>query len=339
MLRVTDATGNFQLRGKQSKRPHGIWYTSVSGIWQTVWLERVPRHYIKSLQIQSSIDPPSLRLVVCADVEQLRVAVHFKERKVLEVEGKADGIEFQVPDAQLWSPESPSLYDLTIQLLEQGKVLDEVQSYAGIRSVGKKQDDDKHWRMTLNDQICFHLGPLDQGWWPDGLLTPPSDEAMRSDIEFLKRSGFNMIRKHVKVESRRYYHRCDELGIMVWQDHVSGTEKEGDCFKVPPWTRLEPNAIEAQWPHWAKTQFLSEFTDMVDTLYNSPAVVLWVPFNEAWGQHDTVGVAHWLQSYDPTRLVNVASGGNFFEVGDVVDHHNYPLLGSKAMAKPWQSHS
>ena len=238
--------------------------------------------------------------------------------------------------------------------------------------------------------MCFHLGPLDQGWWPDGLLTAPSDEAMRWEIEFLKEAGFNMIRKHVKLEPRRhelcqnrllmmlvvhwtaeiwrvlkgfrmvlggfrfmpagmwrpvvsqvcsnmfkaclprrlsicrYYYHCDVLGIMVWQDQASATEKEGDCFKVPPWTRLQPGGQDAAWPDWAKKQFLLELKEMVDTLHNSPAVVVWVPFNEAWGQHDTLEIAKWLQAYDPSRLLNIASGGNFFEVGDIVDHHNYP---------------
>ena len=147
---------------------------------------------------------------------------------------------------------------------------------------------------------------------------------MRSDIEFLKLSGFNMIRKHVKVEPRRYYYHCDVLGIMVWQDQVSGTEKEGDCFKVPPWSRLEPKPQEAEWPDWAQRQFLREMQEMVETLYNSPSIVVWVPFNEAWGQHDTMQIATWLRALDQTRLINIASGGNFFEVGDIVDHHNYP---------------
>ena len=122
----------------------------------------------------------------------------------------------------------------------------------------------------------------------------------------------------------RYYYHCDVLGIMVWQDQASATEKEGDCFKVPPWTRLQPGGQDAAWPDWARKQFLMELKEMVDTLHNSPAVVVWVPFNEAWGQHDTLEIAKWLQAYDPSRLLNIASGGNFFEVGDIVDHHNYP---------------
>ncbi|CAK8992787.1 unnamed protein product [Durusdinium trenchii] len=322
---VTDATGNFQLRGKQSKSPHGIWYSRVSGIWQTVWLETVPPQYIKSLRIDSTLDPPCMHFKAAVEGEnlELRVVVE-KEGDPVEVTGSCDAaLHLPFPGAKLWSPQQPYLYTLNLELLSEGVVVDRVQSYTGIRTIGKRQDQ-KHWRITLNNEICFHLGPLDQGWWPDGLLTAPSDEAMRSDIEFLKQAGFNMIRKHVKVEPRRYYYHCDVLGILVWQDQVSGTEKEGDCFKVPPWSRLEPNGQEAEWPEWARTQFLAELQEMVEALYSSPAIAVWVPFNEAWGQHDTEEIAKWLQSYDCSRLINIASGGNFFAVGDIVDHHNYP---------------
>eukprot|EP00435_Cladocopium_sp_Y103_P020243 s2899_g4.t3 len=322
VVRVIDATGNFQARGKQSKAPHGIWYSRVSGIWQTVWLETVPATYISDLRLHTErLEPPCVQLQISVAPEaseaepnlKLRVVLMEKENKVLEVEGNSkDVLKLELPGAKLWSPESPHLYDLQLQLLdakhpgpEQGLV-DSVQSYVGIRRVGKQQDEEGHWRMTLNGEMCFHLGPLDQGWWPDGLLTAPSDEAMRSDIEFLKEAGFNMIRKHVKLEPRRYYYHCDVLGIMVWQDQASATEKEGDCFKVPPWTRLEPGGQDAAWPDWARKQFLIELKEMVDSLHNSPAVVVWVPFNEAWGQHDTLEIAKWLQAYDPSRLLNIA---------------------------------
>lgn len=331
VVRVIDATGNFQARGKQSKSPHGIWYTRVSGIWQTVWLETVPTTYISDLRLHTErLEPPCFQLQISVVPEasdlKLRVVLMEKENKVLEMEANSnDVLKLELPGAKLWSPESPHLYDLQLQLLDARLgAVDSVQSYVGIRSVGKQQDEEGHWRMTLNGEICFHLGPLDQGWWPDGLLTAPSDEAMRSEIEFLKEAGFNMIRKHVKLEPRRYYYHCDVLGIMVWQDQASATEKEGDCFKVPPWTRLQPGGQDAAWPDWARKQFLMELKEMVDTLHNSPAVVVWVPFNEAWGQHDTLEIAKWLQAYDPSRLLNIASGGNFFEVGDIVDHHNYP---------------
>ncbi len=196
-------------------------------------------------------------------------------------------------------------------------MIDEVGSYAGIRSVGKTRDQDGNLRFTLNGEIVFHWGPLDQGWWPDGLLTPPSDEAMLSDIEFLKAAGFNMIRKHIKVEPRRYYYHCDRLGMLVWQDQVSGGSS-------PPWTRLAPNPVDAEWTHENHKQFMNEFEQMIDQLKNHPSIVIWTPFNEAWGQHMTVDVGKWTVQRDPSRLVNVASGGNFWPIGDVVDEHSYP---------------
>jgi beta-galactosidase len=190
----------------------------------------------------------------------------------------------------------------------------------GIRSVGKTRDKEGHLRFTLNGEQIFHLGPLDQGWWPDGLLTPPSDEAMLFDIQFLKAAGFNMIRKHIKVEPRRYYYHCDRLGMMLWQDQVSAGNN-------PPWTRLKPNPKDAEWPDEHHDQYMLELQRMIDKLENHPSIVVWVPFNEAWGQHRTVEVGRWVVQRDPTRLVNIASGGNFWPVGDIVDHHQYPHPG------------
>eukprot|EP00434_Breviolum_minutum_P003619 symbB.v1.2.003188.t1/scaffold158.1/size292703/1 len=332
VVQVLDATGNFQARGKQSKKPHGIWYTRVSGIWQSVWLESVPKDgYISDLRLETSLDHVELQLILGGhggDQENLtvRATVLEKEMVVTQVLGTAkETLKLHVPNAKVWCPETPFLYDLHLELMDSDLVIDEVESYFGLRTVGKHQGAEGHWRITLNGESCFHLGPLDQGWWPDGLLTAPTDQAIRFDIEFLKQSGFNMIRKHVKMEPRRYYYHCDVLGMMIWQDQPSGTEKEGDCFKVPPWTRLEETAgRDAEWPLWAKQQFRKELREMVDCLHNHPSVMVWIPFNEAWGQHDTLEIGEWLRSYDPSRLVNIASGGNFFEVGDIVDHHNYP---------------
>ncbi len=224
-------------------------------------------------------------------------------------------------NAKLWSPDSPHLYDLKVSLLDaSGKVVDEVRSYAGIRTVGKVRDADGHWRFTLNGQAIFHWGPLDQGWWPDGLLTPPSDAGMRADIEFLKAAGFNMIRKHIKVEPRRYYYHCDRLGMMVWQDQVSGGPS-------PKWTRLAPDPRDADWPDDRHAQFMLELERMIDTLENHPSIVAWVPFNESWGQHRTMEVGAFVARRDPSRLLNIASGGNFWPVGDIVDDHKYPHPG------------
>jgi hypothetical protein len=194
---------------------------------------------------------------------------------------------------------------------------DQVTSYAGIRKVSVQADGEGRLRLALNNKILFHWGTLDQGWWPDGLLTPPSDEAMQFEIGFLKEAGFNMIRKHIKVEPQRYYYHCDREGMLVWQDQVSSLVN-------PPWTRLEPNPKDAQFSDADHQQFLAEFEEMVDVLEHFPSIVVWVPFNEAWGQHRTMEVGQWILNRDPSRTVNIASGGNFWPVGHVVDAHAYP---------------
>ena len=322
IVRVEDETEGFQLRGKQVLNPHGIFYTQVSGIWQTVWMEEVPSQSIDDLDLSTDAAKGTITIRASlggtGSAKSIRVAVKDGERIVAEGTGDVSELAISVPDARLWSPASPHLYALDISLLTaNGDVLDSVRSYAGIRTVGKVRDTDGHLRMTLNGKPIFHLGPLDQGWWPDGLLTPPSDEAMLFDMEFLKAAGFNMIRKHIKIEPRRYYAHCDRLGLMVWQDQVSGGRN-------PPWTRLDLNPQDAEWPAAAHEQFMLEFERMIDSLDGHPSIVVWTPFNEAWGQHLTTVVGEWAVKRDPSRIVNVASGGNFWPVGDVVDHHEYP---------------
>ncbi len=326
LVRVEDDTEAWQLRGKQVLNPEGIWYTQVSGIWQTVWLETVPQQYIADLHLSSNATDGSLtiRTDVVGGGQQtaatdVRVTVMDGRRQVDQLVADSSLTQtIKLAGAKLWTPSSPHLYDLKIELLDaQGQTLDTVKSYTGIRTVGKQQDAAGHWRFTLNGQPIFHWGPLDQGWWPDGLLTPPSDEAMLSDIEFLKSAGFNMIRKHIKVEPRRYYMHCDRLGMLVWQDQVSAGHN-------PPWTRLDLNPQDADWPDAPHQQFMLEFERMIDNLENHPSIVVWTPFNEAWGQHRTLEVGQWAVKRDPSRSINIASGGNFWPVGDIVDHHAYP---------------
>jgi beta-galactosidase len=322
IVRVQDETEGYQLRGKQVLNPRGIWYTRVSGIWQTVWLESVGSSYIEDLTLGSDARTGSLsvRVDISGKTFGQKVKVVVKEEGKALVEASGDGPAFSlvVPDAKLWSPTSPHLYDLELSLLDpSGRVLDRVRSYAGIRNVGQVRDKDGHLRFTLNGKEIFHWGPLDQGWWPDGLLTPPSDQAMLFEIGFLKAAGFNMIRKHIKVEPRRYYYHCDKLGMLVWQDQVS-------AGKNPAWTRLKPQPKDARWPEEHHIQFMTELERMIDTLENHPSIVVWVPFNEAWGQHRTIAVGEWTVRRDPSRLVNVASGGNFWPVGHIVDAHAYP---------------
>ncbi|MEZ6131690.1 MAG: glycoside hydrolase family 2 TIM barrel-domain containing protein [Planctomycetaceae bacterium] len=326
IVRVDDDTEGYQLRGKQVLNARGIWYTQVSGIWQTVWLEQVGQSHIVDLKIRTSAKDGTITVQPTVNHETGvdKIQVRFRD----PVTGESVGLQREMNDENelqitiekplLWSPSSPHLYPVEVTLLDAaGNELDRVESYAGIRDVGKVKDADGNWRFTLNGKIIFHWGPLDQGWWPDGLLTPPSDEAMLFDIEWLKQAGFNMIRKHIKVEPRRYYYHCDRLGMMVWQDQVSAGNN-------PKWTRLQPTPEDAIWPDQHHQQFMVELERMVDNLENHPSIVCWVPFNEAWGQHRTMEVGQWMVKRDPSRIVNIASGGNFWPIGDVVDHHAYP---------------
>lgn len=322
IVRVEDATEEYQLRGKQVLNARGIWYTQVSGIWQTVWLEEVPQNHIHDLKISTSAENGTITVQPTLHGSgTLEVVV--KDGDLVVAKGRGNNkIEVKVDKPKLWSPSSPHLYDLEIVLLDQDEArLDAVNSYAGIRTVGKIKDLNGHWKFTLNGKPIFHWGPLDQGWWPDGLLTPPSDEAMLFEIKWLKAAGFNMIRKHIKVEPRRYCYHCDRMGMMVWQDHVSGgVGKEA----WPEWTRLKPNPVDAKWPAKHHEQFMLELDRMITTLESYPSIVSWVPFNERWGQHKTMEVGEWTVKRDPSRLINIASGGNFWPIGDVVDAHNYP---------------
>lgn len=322
VVRVEDETEGYQLRGKQVLKPKGIWYTRVSGIWQTVWLEQVRASYIEDLHLAT--DAAKGAITIAADIDgapegmTLRATVNDGTQDVGSAQGPASGITVLVPNAKLWSPDAPHLYALSIELVDAaGAVLDSVASYTGIRTLGKTRDQDGHWRFTLNGEPIFYWGTLDQGWWPDGLLTPPSDSAMLSDIEFLKAAGFNMIRKHIKVEPRRYYYHCDRLGMALWQDQPS-------AGNGPMWTMLLPNPKDAEWPDQEHQQYMAELEAMIDNLENHPSIAVWVPFNEAWGQHRSVEVGNWLKARDPSRLVNIASGGNFFPVGDILDYHCYP---------------
>ncbi|MCH7228824.1 glycoside hydrolase family 2 protein [Haloferula sp. A504] len=323
VVKVTDATGGWQLVGKQTLKPKGIRYTRVSGIWQTVWLETTPRTFISNLAIDTKVSPAEVRIEAAVTGNGFnRIKVELEaDGRTLAAESAAGSrtVTLPVPDAKLWSPRSPHLYDLAVTLLDRdGKEVDRVKSYCGIREVGKQRDPDGHLRFTLNGKAIFHLGPLDQGWWPDGLWTPPSDAALRYDIEFLKQAGFNTIRKHVKREPRRFYYHCDHIGMLVWQDQPAGGTS-------PKWVRPNHKAPEdAEWPDEHHAQWMAEYESMIDDLHSHPSVVVWVPFNESWGQHRTIEIGKWTMRRDPGRLLNIASGGNFFPVGDIVDHHSYP---------------
>jgi hypothetical protein len=316
-----------QPRGKQVRKPGGIWYTPVSGIWQTVWLEPVEEARITTLKLTPLLDRNAVHVqpFVTNTIGDFRVRVVIRDglRQVYTASGGA-GTQFTLPvkEAKLWSPERPHLYDLSATLTRDGKVVDEVKSYFAMRKISMARDDKGRLRMQLNNTNYFQIGPLDQGWWPDGLYTAPTDEALRYDIEMTKKLGFNMARKHVKVEPERWYYWCDKLGLLVWQDMPSGDKSarwhgpsgyDGEEMKRSP----ESAAI-----------YEREWKAIVNQLYNHPSIVTWVPFNEGWGQFDTVRILNWTKQLDPTRLVDGASGGNHFPAGDIIDHHQYPGPGA-----------
>lgn len=295
-----------QPRGKQVLKPGGIFYTANTGIWQTVWLEPVPSRRIESLKIVPDIDAGEVRVAARLSTDDpaspVRVAVLDGDKVIGEAVGRPNSaIAVKIADQKLWSPSNPFLYDLKVSI--DG---DEVGSYFGMRKIALGKDEAGVNRLLLNGEPLFQYGPLDQGWWPDGLYTAPTDEALKFDVEETKRLGFNMIRKHVKVEPARWYYHCDKLGILVWQDMPSANNEDDE----------------------SRERFEVEYERMIDFLHNHPSIVMWVPFNEAWGQYDTERVVAWTKKHDPTRLVNNASGWTDKFVGDVNDMHNYPGPGT-----------
>ncbi len=336
---VTDPSdANWQPRGKQVNEPKGIWYTPTTGIWQTVWLETVPAASIANLTIVSDVDAGKVRITVTGrgtrDGDTVEIAVLGREHTITSpplgpaVEKVAGGsgsvgkpIEIAIPKEklQLWSPDSPFLYGLRIDLKSaDGKSDDAVFSYFAMRKISLGKDEAGVTRMMLNGKPVFQYGPLDQGFWPDGLYTAPTDEALRYDLEVTKKLGFNMVRKHVKVEPARWYRHCDELGLLVWQDMPSGD-------KHAPWNPTGGhNGEEITRSKESAENFKNEWREIMTDLAHFPSIVVWVPFNEAWGQFDTAEITKFTQELDPTRLVNCASGGNDFPVGHISDLHRYP---------------
>ena len=313
-----------QPRGKQVERPGGIWYTPVTGIWQTVWLEPVVKQHIASLKTTPNIDKKSIHVEVTTNASSSdKVEVKVFDGKNLVVKGASlNGlpIELAMPaDAKLWSPESPFLYDMEVTLYQNGKAIDKVKSYTALRKISTQKDKNGITRMQLNNKDYFQFGPLDQGWWPDGLYTAPTDEALVYDLKKIKDFGYNMVRKHVKVEPARWYTYCDQLGLIVWQDMPNGgrgpAEWQGQKYY---------DGADAIRSASSEANYRKEWKEIIDFLYSYPSIGVWVPFNEAWGQFKTPEIAAWTKEYDPSRLVNPASGGNHYTCGDILDLHNYP---------------
>ncbi len=344
VVRVEDASDNdFQPRGKQVKDPRGIWYTSVSGIWQSVWIEPVAPAHITDYNVVSSVADKAINVTVdAAGVQEgdvvkvflLDGGIGYSTETANAAKPAADGmysvlasgmavpggtVTLNVRNPKLWSPESPYIYGLDIQILRAGKVIDRVAAYAPMREVSAYRKNGNTLLMGLNGEGLFQLGPLDQGWWPDGLYTAPTDEALKFDIQKTKDFGFNMIRKHVKVEPDRWYYYCDQLGMIVWQDMPS--------FAVSKKWGMYYYGEGEDWPASpeAKANYYKEWGEILNQFKKFQCIAVWVPFNEAWSQFDTKDVVAFTKRTDPTRLVNQSSGGSWEEgVGDILDNHHYP---------------
>jgi hypothetical protein len=319
VVKVFDPTDDgTQPIGKQTKTPQGIYYTPSTGIWQTVWLEPVPKTFIQEVKINPEIDNKEVKINALLNTplnaqRNIKAEVFLENEQITQAFFKPNQpFALKIQNPTLWSPESPQLYDLKLTLELDGEPVDIVRSYFGMRKIALAKDTDGFTKIFLNNAFVFQNGPLDQGFWPGGLYTPPSPEAMKYDLEVTKSLGFNMLRKHVKIEPRSFYHMCDKLGILVWQDMPNGDKK------ISP---SEPDIVRSK---ASAEQFEYELSEMIRHLYNHPSIVMWVPFNEGWGQYETENVVNFVKSLDPTRLVNNASGWSDRGVGDVLDLHNYP---------------
>jgi beta-galactosidase/beta-glucuronidase len=334
VVAVWDPTDAYwQQHGKQVRKPKSIWYSAVSGIWQTVWLEPVPGTFIAGLKIMPDVDAGEIRVKVdihhSAAIKSVQcggnIIIHDAGVSIAQVKlgSTEEEIAIQIPHPKLWSPDAPHLYGLTVEI-----GLDRVESYFGMRKFSIDKDSQGWTRLCLNNQPLFQYGPLDQGYWPDGLYIPPSEAAMRWELEMIKSLGFNMLRKHVKVEPACYYHYCDKLGLIVWQDMVNGGAPVGEFtsfLSILFGSRKRDNKYRYAGRRLmvSRQDFRKELKDLVDHLHNFACIGMWVLFNEGWGQFDANATAEWLRRYDPTRLVDHASGWFDQGGGDCRSLHVY----------------
>ena len=330
----------WQQRGKQATESHGFWYTATSGIWQTVWLEAVSAAHINSVKLLPDIDKGVINVKsdVAAEGEfALKATVYEGEKVVAEAEIAKDS-DIAVPDFKLWSPEEPNLYDMVLELTVDGKIVDKVKTYFGMRKFSMGKDNKGYMRLCLNNKPYFHNGLLDQGYWCDGGMTPPSDEAMIYDIQKMKELGFNMLRKHIKTEPARWYYHCDRLGMLVWQDMISGGKAlsqffagvvpiiQGGFIPVAAFSMKDNkyalfNRDKKEWREF----FEKEMYEMMDQLYNCVSIATWVPFNEGWGQFDAARIGNAVKAFDPSRHCDHASGWYDQKAGDFRSIHRYTI--------------
>ncbi len=329
IVRVRDVTDqSWRSRGKQSLKPGGIWYTAQSGIWQTVWLESVPSTWIDQLVLTPDLEAGAVDITIrtaTASAETAEVVIVAEATEVARAQ-----IQANTPtrislgsEVRLWSPENPFLYDVHVTL-----GADQVTSYVGMRSFGMKRDANGRTRLLLNGEPYLHAGLLDQGYWPDGLYTAPSDEALIFDIQTAKDLGFTMLRKHIKIEPLRWYHHCDRLGMLVWQDMVNGGRTYNPAIITTPvftGLRLDDSRhrLFGRQDTAGREEFLQELDDTIELLRSVPSIAVWVPFNEGWGQFDARETADRVRELDPSRLIDHASGWHDQFAGDMVSRHIY----------------
>ena len=321
IVKVKDESDTgFRSRGKQKLKRGGIWYTPQSGIWQTVWLESVPEKYLSRLIIKPLFDERAVEVTAVSEFD-IPCEVKACGRKA---SGSANTpIRLEIGEFEPWSPESPKLYDLVVTA---GK--DELKSYFAMRKFSVEADEQGVKRMFLNGRPYFHNGLLDQGYWSDGFYTAPSDEAMIYDITAMKLLGFNMLRKHIKIEPMRWYYHCDRLGMLVWQDMMNGGgEYKAATITLPLVTdrHIKDNkyARFARESERGRCEYREELTEMINQLISVPSIALWTPFNEGWGQFDAKKEVELILSLDDTRLIDHASGWHDQKIGDIRSWHVY----------------
>ncbi len=367
IVEVQDPTDSFtQQKGKQSLNPSGIFYTATSGIWQTVWLEPVSEHHIKSIKMTPEVDDQMIRIELIESGKEMMIKeiniIDAEQNCVATSKSMSHSVTLSIPEPKLWSPTNPYLYTVEIEVIDQGQIIDKIGGYFGMRKFDIVLDSANRKKFTLNDEVIFYNGILDQGYWPEGIYTAPTDEALKSDIETAKKMGFNMIRKHIKVEPARWYYWCDRLGIVVWQDMINGGKlafedlipkmmssgqleipekvivkmQSGDEVSTTDMMSIIQQVVanidedtSEEWygyvgrDHDSRKMFEAELKEIIDQLYNVTSIGLWVPFNESWGQFDAKRIGDWVTSYDKTRQVDYHSGWVDTGGGEVRSFHTY----------------